>query len=244
MGKESSTPRGFGSPTPTRSPRPCPGQLCRLSVPDWSIFYKTSSSQTTVSLSSVGWSSKLLLLGGRSAGIPILWQAGQKRASPVGPVWAAICIEGSLAWSALTLGPSVQIDWNCRAADAGEEARIRVGKRCEFGVRGCVKRHHTITNPATLQSCKFRSVIILEQKTAKGFQNLQHGCTRNRRSVNSLQHMGQLLILETVRMTIFLVKEVTLTFLDNISPECLETTKSRESIFSSQTVWECESVEC
>lgn len=122
MGEESSTPRGLGSPTPTRGPRPCPGQLCRLFVPNWSTFYETSSSQKTVSLSSVGWSSKLLLLGGRSAGIPTLWQAWQKRASPVGPVWAAICGEGSLAWSALTLGPSVQIDWNCRAADAGEEA--------------------------------------------------------------------------------------------------------------------------
>lgn len=58
-----------------------------------------------------------------------------------------------------------------------------------------------------------------------------------------MQNVVQLLIPETVRTTVFLVKKVTLTFLDDISPECLETVVPRESTFSGQMVWKCESVE-
>lgn len=36
-----------------------------------------------------------------------------------------------------------------------------------------------------------------------------------------MQNMVQLLIPETVGITVFLVKKVTLTFLDDTSPECL-----------------------
>lgn len=76
-----------------------------------------------------------------------------------------------------------------------------------------------------------------------GSRNLPHGCLRNRRWVNSVQNAVQLLIPETVGITVFLVKKVTLTFLDDISPECLETVVPRESTFSGQMVWKCESVE-
>lgn len=51
-----------------------------------------------------------------------------------------------------------------------------------------------------------------------------------------MQNVVQLLIPETVRTTVFLVKKVTLTFLDDISPECLETVVPRESTFSGQMV--------